>query len=163
METFTVGQMAELLELAHPSLSAAFHARQIRGWAQAGLFPDAALRGSGRTAAQIFQRHHLVVARIYGVLAMMGMTVPQLRLVGACLKNGKDVRRVVEAYAAGDHDWRFVLHLTNDGEVHGGAFVKDLKLSAMAEALAPNVIVLAPTSIFRALALVALAKSDEEA
>jgi hypothetical protein len=163
METFTVGQMAELLELAHPSLSAAFHARQIRGWAQAGLFPDAALRGSGRTAAQIFQRHHLVVARIYGVLAMMGMTVPQLRRVAGCFQNGSGVRRVTEAYATGDHGWRFILYLTNEGEVHGGGFFKELKPNLMTETLAPNIIVLAPASIFRGLAMTAAAKNEEKA
>lgn len=151
MSAYTVGQMAELLELASPKFSAAYYARQIRGWAQADLFPDAGIRGSGRTAAQVFQSHHLVEARIYGVLTMMGMTVPQLRLVQACFRNSIGIVNTVKSYEKGDQDWRFVLHLTNEGEVYGGKFCKELRPNRLVDALAPNIIVLAAGSIFRAL------------
>lgn len=151
MRTYTVGQMAEALAKAKPSLSAAYYARQIRGWAQADLFPDAGIRGSGRTAAQIFQRHHLVMSQVYGFLTVLGMTAPQLKAVNACFRNGFDIRAVVDAYDGGDRDWRFVLYLNEDGDVHGGKFTKHVDINPLAQAVAPNVLFLTQSSIFRVL------------
>ena len=151
MESFTVGQMAERLAKAKPSFSAAYFARQIRGWAQADLFPDAGVRGSGRTAAQIFETHHVVMAQIYGFLSVLGMTAPQLKIVNACLHNGTDIRKVVKAYEGGDRDWRFFLYLTEDGEVWGGKLTKDKTAHEGVQASAPNILMLTPRSIFRAL------------
>ncbi|GEO99515.1 hypothetical protein [Methylobacterium haplocladii] len=151
MTTFTVGQMAERLSVAKPSLSAAYIARQIRGWAQADLFPDAGVRGSGRTAAQIFEEHHLVMAQIYGFLTMLGMTGPQLKTVNACLQNGTRIKEVVKAYNTGDRDWRLFLYFTEDGEIWGGKLTKQKSYSEGVVASAPNVIMLAPRSLFRVL------------
>lgn len=151
METFTVGQMAERLAKAKPSLSAGYFARQIRGWAQADLFPDAGIRGSGRTAAQTFERHHLVMAQIYGFLTTLGMTAPQLKMVNACLQTMPGVKKVVEDYSSGDRDWRFFLYLNEDGEVKGGKLTKEKTYNELFSALAPNVLMLAPRSLFRAL------------
>jgi len=151
METFTVGQMAERLSVAKPSLSAAYIARQVRGWAQAGLFPDAGVRGSGRTAAQIFEEHHLVMAQIYGFLTMLGMNASQLKAVNACIQNGPGIKKVVSAYNSGDRDWRLFLYFTEDGEIWGGNLTKEKSYRAGVVASAPNVIMLAPRSLFRVL------------
>lgn len=63
----TVSEVAEKLAGTLP-LDTSYFERQIRRWAQQGLFGDLPRRGPGRTASQLFEPMHVVMAFVFGRL-----------------------------------------------------------------------------------------------
>src|SRR5215204_2968801 len=87
-DQFTVGMMAARLERANPTFPAGYYARQIRGWAQRRIFgSDVKMKGEGPTAAQLFRRHHLAMAKLFSVLTRLNFEANALRTVTTCFLN----------------------------------------------------------------------------
>lgn len=63
----TVSEVAAKLAGTLP-LETSYFERQIRRWAQLGLFGDLPRKGHGRTASQLFEPMHVVMAFIFGRL-----------------------------------------------------------------------------------------------
>ena len=63
----TVSSLASALSGSLPPESSYFE-RQIRRWSQLGLFGHLERRGTGRTASQIYEPMHLVMAYVFGRL-----------------------------------------------------------------------------------------------
>lgn len=150
--SMTVAEMADRIAGLSENVMASTVARQIRNWAQAGLFGDLALRGSGPTAAQIFEDEHLVTARLFNILGRLGLNVSHFEVVKRLLRNtpisdhpvGKSYRPglplVLDRYREGESDWRFILYTDTEGAIQAGGFVRDAQPHPLVEPTGPIVI-----------------------
>ncbi|MCJ2120671.1 hypothetical protein MKK65_29640 [Methylobacterium sp. J-001] len=150
--SMTVAEMAERIAGSSDGVPAGTIARQIRNWAQAGLFGDLTLRGTGPTAAQIFEDEHLVTARLFNILGRLGMNVAHFEVVKRLLNNaplteypvGRAYRRglpfVLEQFRAGQTDWRLLLYTDTEGAIQAGGFDRDAQPHPLVEQTGPIVI-----------------------
>lgn len=127
--------VTKLVELG--AADEALLAGQIRNWSRNGLYGALPTRGSGPTAPKVFDEQHVVMTRLFSILARLGMDVthlnavvrqlaktpPELVTVGKANKVG--LPRVIEAYKAGQTDWRFRLYADEWGNIKGGGMVRD--------------------------------------
>jgi hypothetical protein len=162
-DEFTVGMMAARLERANPTFPANYYARQIRGWAQHRLFgSDVKLKGEGPTAAQLFRRHHLAMAKVFSVLTRLNFEANALRTVTACFLNitadadepkpptsfEQIVARHEQLLDPGQsRPWFLVLYATESGEIASGLLTQRPSIDAtaaewMTDVNAPNALCL---------------------
>lgn len=137
-ESMTVADMAERLArcTGHP---VEYHARQLRHWAQRGVFDNLRLRGKGLTAAREFSEVHLARARLLAFLVGLGFGVDQLVKVVSFLSKldfqDRDFASVVDAtvFVVDEikHNrpgrWRFQLKMLENGAPIDGFFTRDPK------------------------------------
>lgn len=162
-DQFTVGMMAARLERANPTFPAGYYARQIRGWAQHRLFGlDVELKGEGPTAAQLFRRHHLAMAKLFSVLTRLNFEANALRTVTACFLNvtaGTNEPEPPTSFEriVAHHEqllnpeqfkpWFLALYATESGDIASGLLTQRPSIDAtaaewMADVNAPNAICL---------------------
>ncbi|MBA4610754.1 hypothetical protein H1W37_03765 [Stappia taiwanensis] len=168
----TVKDMAYRLAVA-TGQSETLHARQVRHWAQHGLFgfEDLERSGDSRTASYFYNDRHLAAARLYALFTAMGWNIDQLGKVSRLIKNiGQDdapkidiggawkierngLKVVVDAAKAGDFDWCFGVYSDERGTVHGGSMMRASATgpSELRHSFAPVFTVIALGPLFRRL------------
>ena len=157
----TVASLAERLARASEQ-SPAFHARQIRHWAQHGIFWDAFLpEGAGPTTSREFEEKHIGRALLLSVLAAQGLNVDELAVVAQIMSNlsmedrarlypvgtshpGVDMGLLsaIEAMKRGEIGWFLELYRNMDGEIGGGEFTTKPNVSLILAAAYPIVMLL---------------------
>lgn len=90
--------------------SEAYFARQVRGWAQHGLFEPLGLKGSGRTASRVFDKSAIYRAKALSVLTGLGLRPSELHNV----LSGFWFDKAVERVQAGE-DLNFQIAVGDDG------------------------------------------------
>lgn len=112
-------------------------AGQIRNWSRNGLYGALPTRGAGPTAPKVFDEQHIVMTRVFSILSRLGMDVTHLKIVARLMSKtppelvipGKAMKvglpSVIEAYKAGQKDWRFRLYGDEWGNIKGGGMVRD--------------------------------------
>lgn len=145
-------------------------ARQIRYWAQHGLFmfeiPERS--GTETNSRFYFNDRHLAAVRLFVLFASMGWNIEQLGKVSLLIKNisredapkeegdgfvkidRNGLKAVVNAAKAGDFNWHFGVYSDETGAVHGGGMMRNVEPS-MRHNLAPVFTVIALGPLFRRL------------
>ena len=138
--TFTASEVGDRLARSHPERGAAFYTRQVRGWAQAGIFPSGQERiGDGDNAAIRYTEVDLLAARVFTHLGAIGIPWSRLGDVADTFWNlSADTAKalpkanrsrggigfVVEHLKAGEPGWRLRLRLDENGEVVAGCWCR---------------------------------------
>lgn len=144
-----------------------FHARQIRHWAQNGIFWDATVsENAGPTAPREFEEWHLGRALLLSVLSAQGHNVDELAAAARVMSHlsaedkarlyplgtaypGSDLGLLtaIEATRRGEVGWFFELYCKKDGEVGGGTFTTKPDISPIIASAYPVVTVLYVSAI----------------
>lgn len=157
-DKLTVADLAERLSLASEQ-SVSYHARQIRHWAQRGIFSDARIPpGAGPTASREFQPKHVGRAILLSALSAQGLNVDELAVAAVCMSNlaVSDAERLGVSYPAADAGlnaaieaarrqeggWFFVLYRKRNGEVGAGEFSTAPEISPILASAYPCVLAL---------------------
>lgn len=160
----TVASLAERLARASGQ-SPAFHARQIRHWAQHGIFWDAFLPAdAGPTTSREFEEKHIGRALLLSVLSAQDFDVDHLKTIAGSIMtilDAEDRARLypigtsypasdtgliaaIEATKRGESGWFLEIYRAKDGKIGVGAggFTTKPDISPILASLFPLVTVL---------------------